>query len=211
MFSNCLFQKSQAMKRCSAHTYAAAAAAAAAVRRALSSGAATPSVFTRFLFKLSHYFYDVENILVWNDWLRTQAVIRKNRLFGYAQNNFGNNIAAAYYILTLRGSVRFAGQSEWLRPDSRGRFSYDFMSTPDTQIEEVDLSGTLINHNGLETLGNQRLFYINVHLLHELSYFSRCLKPLTSQSSMKSLFVQAKFYSCPHLVCHNSFCEFQIK
>uniref|UniRef100_A0A673K4V7 Si:ch1073-228b5.2 n=1 Tax=Sinocyclocheilus rhinocerous TaxID=307959 RepID=A0A673K4V7_9TELE len=49
----------------------------------------------------------------------------------------------------------FAGQSEWLRPDSRGRFSYDFMSTPDTQIEEVDLSGTLINHNGLENLVNQ--------------------------------------------------------
>uniref|UniRef100_A0A673HQR3 ATP synthase subunit s-like protein n=1 Tax=Sinocyclocheilus rhinocerous TaxID=307959 RepID=A0A673HQR3_9TELE len=138
------------MKRCSAHT-----CAAVAVRRALSSGAATPSVFTRFLLKLSHYFYDVENILDWNDWLRSQAVIRKNRLFGYAQTNFGKNIAAAYYILTLRGSFRFAGQSEWFRPDSRGRFSYDFMSTPDAQIEEVDLSGTLINHNGLENLVKQ--------------------------------------------------------
>uniref|UniRef100_A0A672KY51 Si:ch1073-228b5.2 n=1 Tax=Sinocyclocheilus grahami TaxID=75366 RepID=A0A672KY51_SINGR len=49
----------------------------------------------------------------------------------------------------------FAGQSEWLRPDSRGRFSYDLMSTPDKQIEEVDLNGTLINHNGLENLVNQ--------------------------------------------------------
>lgn len=52
---------------------------------------------------------------------------------------------------------RFAGQSEWFRPDSRGRFSYDFMSTPDAQIEEVDLSGTIINHNGLDNLGNQLL------------------------------------------------------
>ncbi|XP_016108388.1 ATP synthase subunit s-like protein [Sinocyclocheilus grahami] len=141
---------SQAMKRCSAHT-----CAAVAVRRALSSGAATPSVFTRFLLKLNHYFYDVENILDWNDWLRSQAVIRKNRLFGYAQKNFGKNVAAAYYILTLRGSFRFAGQSEWFRPDSRGRFSYDFMNTPDAQIEEVDLSATLINHNGLENLVKQ--------------------------------------------------------
>uniref|UniRef100_A0A8C1HI16 Distal membrane-arm assembly complex protein 2 n=2 Tax=Cyprinus carpio TaxID=7962 RepID=A0A8C1HI16_CYPCA len=114
---------SQAMKRCSAHT-----CAAVAVRRALSSGAATPSVYTRFLLKLSHYFYDVENILDWNNWLRSQGVIHKNR---------------------------FAGQSEWFRPDSRGRFSYDFMSTPDAKIEEVDLSGTLINHNGLENLVKQ--------------------------------------------------------
>uniref|UniRef100_A0A673K400 Distal membrane-arm assembly complex protein 2 n=1 Tax=Sinocyclocheilus rhinocerous TaxID=307959 RepID=A0A673K400_9TELE len=57
--------------------------------------------------------------------------------------------------LRSRPIFPFAGQSEWLRPDSRGRFSYDFMSTPDTQIEEVDLSGTLINHNGLENLVNQ--------------------------------------------------------
>ncbi|KAI2655985.1 Distal membrane-arm assembly complex protein 2 [Labeo rohita] len=114
---------SQAIKRCSAHT-----CAAAAVRRALSSSAATPSVFTRFLLKLSQYFYDVENVLNWNDWLRSQSVIRKNR---------------------------FAGQSEWFRTDSRGKFSYDFMSTPDTQIVEVDLSGTLINHNGLENLVKQ--------------------------------------------------------
>ncbi|XP_073674565.1 distal membrane-arm assembly complex protein 2 [Garra rufa] len=141
---------SQAMKRCSAHT-----CAAAAVRRALSSGAATPSVFSRFLLKLSHYFYDVESILNWNDLVRSQRVIQKNKYYDYAQKNFGNNIAGAYYILTLRGSFRFAGQSEWFRPDSSGKFSYDFMSTPDSQIEEMDLSGTLINHYGLENLVKQ--------------------------------------------------------
>ncbi|XP_043114758.1 distal membrane-arm assembly complex protein 2 [Puntigrus tetrazona] len=141
---------SQAMKRCSAHS-----CAAVAVRRTLTSGAATPSVFTRFLLKLGHQFYDVEYVLNWNNWLRSQAVKRKNSLFGYTQKNFGNNVAAAYYILTIRGSLRFAGQSEWFRPSSRGRFSYDFMSTPDAQIEEVDLSGTLINNNGLENLVEQ--------------------------------------------------------
>ncbi|XP_067307668.1 distal membrane-arm assembly complex protein 2 [Pseudorasbora parva] len=141
---------SHAMRRCSAHT-----CAVVAVRRCLSSAAAPPSVFTRLLFKLSHYFYDVENIVVWNDWARTKLVRRKNKFFGYAQEKFGDNIGAAYYILTLRGSFRFAGQSEWFRPDSRGRFSYDFISTPDLHIEEVDLSGTLINHNGLDNLIKQ--------------------------------------------------------
>ncbi|KAK9962747.1 hypothetical protein ABG768_008099 [Culter alburnus] len=142
---------SHGVRRCSAHT---CAAAAAAVRRGLSS-AAPPSVSSRVLLKLSHYFYDVESIVGWNDWARTKLVRRKNKFFGYAQQKFGDNIGAAYYILTLRGSFRFAGQSEWFRPDSRGRFSFEFINTPDAQIEEVDLSGTLINHNGLDNLMKQ--------------------------------------------------------
>ncbi|KAK7172243.1 hypothetical protein R3I93_004528 [Phoxinus phoxinus] len=142
---------SHGMRRCSART---CAAAAVAVRRGLSS-AAPPSVFTRLLLKLNNYFYDVEHIVGWNNWARTLLVRSKNTFFGLAQQNFGDNVAAAYYILTLRGSFRFAGQSEWFRPDSSGKFSYDFMSTPDTQIEEVDLSGTIINHDGLDNLVKQ--------------------------------------------------------
>jgi len=47
------------------------------------------------------------------------------------------------------------------------------MSTPDAQIEEVDLSGSIINHNGLDNLGNQLLLMS---------------QPLTSQVGNPSLF-----------------------
>ncbi|XP_051966049.1 distal membrane-arm assembly complex protein 2 [Xyrauchen texanus] len=140
---------SQAIRRSSERT------CAVALRRSWSSGGTAPSVFNRFLLKLNHYFYDVENVVGWSSWLRTRVVGRKNKFFGYTQQRFGDNVAAAYYILTLRGSFRFAGQSEWFRPDSRGRFSYEFVSTPDTHIEEVDLSGTLINHEGFDNLVSQ--------------------------------------------------------
>ncbi|XP_055051593.2 distal membrane-arm assembly complex protein 2 [Misgurnus anguillicaudatus] len=140
---------SQAIRRCSANT------CTVAFRRGLSSGAAPSSVFTRFLLKLNHTFYDVENIVGWSSWMRSRVVRRKNRLFGYTQQKFGDNIAAAYYILSLRGSFRFAGESEWFRPDSRGKFSYEFLNTPDLHIEQVDLSGTLINHEGLDNLVRQ--------------------------------------------------------
>lgn len=49
-------------------------------------------------------------------------------------------------------TCRFSDQSEWFRPNSRGKFSYDFLNTPDSTIEEIDLSGTLINHDGLDNI-----------------------------------------------------------
>lgn len=49
---------------------------------------------------------------------------------------------------------RFAGQTEWFRVNSKGKFSFDFVNTPDATIEEIDLSRTLINHDGLHNLGN---------------------------------------------------------
>lgn len=49
---------------------------------------------------------------------------------------------------------RFAGQSEWFRADSKGKFSFDFVNTPDSTIEEIDLSRTLINYAGLHNLSN---------------------------------------------------------
>lgn len=49
---------------------------------------------------------------------------------------------------------RFAGQTEWFRADSKGKFSFDFVDTPDSAIEEIDLSRTVINHAGLHNLGN---------------------------------------------------------
>lgn len=62
---------------------------------------------------------------------------------------------------------RFAGQTEWFRPDAKGRFSYDFMNFPNAMIEEVDLSGTPINSDGLDNLGNTAPAHLlAIHIQH---------------------------------------------
>ncbi|KAL2095526.1 hypothetical protein ACEWY4_007674 [Coilia grayii] len=125
-------------------------------RRYLSATPASqPTVISRFLLWLSQNFHDVEPLLNWSTTLRNRVVRRKNLFYGYAQRRYGENIAAAYYILSLKGAFRFAGQTEWFRPNDRGRFSYDFMSFPAATIEEIDLSGTPINCNGLDNLVTQ--------------------------------------------------------
>ncbi|XP_030633834.1 distal membrane-arm assembly complex protein 2 [Chanos chanos] len=129
----------------------------AVFRRGLSSSPASPpSLLTRFLLKLHQHFYDVEHLIGWRAKHRSWFVRRKNVFYGYTQQNYGENIAAAYYILSLKGSFRFAGQSEWFRPNARGKFSYDFMNYPTSSIEEIDLSGTPINHVGLDNLVSQK-------------------------------------------------------
>ncbi|XP_017579010.1 distal membrane-arm assembly complex protein 2 [Pygocentrus nattereri] len=124
-------------------------------REYASSPPSPPSLFSRFLFQLNQHFHDVEHLINWSSWLRNRVVRRKNVFYGYTQKRFGVNVAAAYYILGLGGGFRFAGHSDWFRPDSRGKFSYDFLNTPNSTIEEIDLSRTLINHAGLENIVSQ--------------------------------------------------------
>ncbi|XP_028857522.1 distal membrane-arm assembly complex protein 2 [Denticeps clupeoides] len=110
---------------------------------------------SRVVFWLSQRYYDVEQLIGWTSSFRNKVVRRKNFFYGYTQQHYGSNIASAYYILSLKGSFRFAGQTDWFRPNGRGRFSYDFMNYPDTLIEEVDMSGTAINCEGLDNLVKQ--------------------------------------------------------
>ena len=53
--------------------------------------------------------------------------------------------------------LRYAGQSEWFRSDSSGKFSWDFVNQKDSLLEEVDLGHTVINQMGLGNLGNKHL------------------------------------------------------
>ncbi|XP_076837529.1 distal membrane-arm assembly complex protein 2 [Brachyhypopomus gauderio] len=118
--------------------------------------AAPPSRFTKFLLRLSQRYYDVEHALHWGSRLRTRALRQKNVYFGYTKERYGVNMAAAYYILHLGGGFRFTGQSEWFRANSKGKFSFDFLNSPDSSIEEIDVTRTLINHNGLDNIVSQR-------------------------------------------------------
>ncbi|XP_055519764.1 distal membrane-arm assembly complex protein 2 [Leucoraja erinacea] len=106
----------------------------------------------RGLLKLYQRFYDVENLFNWSIALRNWNLRRKNAYYGYTQKTYGIYIAAAYYILSQRGAVRFAGEEEWIRPNKRGKFSYDFLSLREVPLEAVDASGTSITYDGLDNL-----------------------------------------------------------
>ncbi|XP_061073727.1 distal membrane-arm assembly complex protein 2 isoform X2 [Conger conger] len=95
-------------------------------------------------------------MVFWSSRLKNWILRRKNVYYGYTQGRYGDNIAAAYYILSMKGGFRFAGQSDWFRTNHRGKFSWDFLNFPDVPVEEVDLSGTVINYSGLNNIANQR-------------------------------------------------------
>ncbi|KAG7470789.1 hypothetical protein MATL_G00117440 [Megalops atlanticus] len=128
-------------------------------RRPFTSGPAPAGVSklqSTFLLYLCQRFHDVEQLVAWSSRLRSWVVRRKNRYYGYTQRQYGENVATAFYILSMRGAFRFAEQSEWFRPDSRGKFSWDFVNFPDVRLEEVDMSRTLMNYTGLDNLVCQR-------------------------------------------------------
>ncbi|KAL0972791.1 hypothetical protein UPYG_G00194810 [Umbra pygmaea] len=125
-------------------------------RQSSSKTLAPPSLQTGLLLFLSQRFHDVETVLSWIPWLKNRVVRQKNVFYGYTQKNFGDNIATAFYVLSLKGGFRFAGQSEWFRSDKRGKFNWDFMNHRDSPVEEVDVSNTLINYTGLDNLVKQK-------------------------------------------------------
>ncbi|XP_069763552.1 distal membrane-arm assembly complex protein 2 isoform X2 [Narcine bancroftii] len=106
----------------------------------------------RGLLKLYEHFHDVETLFNWITALRKWNLRRKNAFYGYTQKMYGIDIAAAFYILSQKGAVCFAGKDEWIRPNKRGKFSWDFLNFREVPVEAVDASGTSINYNGLENL-----------------------------------------------------------
>ncbi|KAI1894059.1 hypothetical protein AGOR_G00130090 [Albula goreensis] len=116
-----------------------------------------PTRGSKLLLSLSQWFHDVEAMLLWRSRQRSRALRKKNAYYGYTQFHCGDNVASAYFILSMRGAFRFAGQSEWFRPNARGKFSWDFRNFPEEPIEEVDMSGTQMNYVGLDNLVNQRV------------------------------------------------------
>ncbi|XP_034460839.1 distal membrane-arm assembly complex protein 2 [Hippoglossus hippoglossus] len=121
-----------------------------------SSSASPPPLHTRLLLFLTQRFYDMEMLLSWSSQLRRRAIQRKNAYNSYAQRFHGSDLAAAYYVLNLKGGFRFVGQSAWFRADHRGKFSWDFLNHKDTLLEEVDMSYSIINYTGLVNLEGQR-------------------------------------------------------
>nr|XP_040038173.1 distal membrane-arm assembly complex protein 2 [Gasterosteus aculeatus aculeatus] len=120
-----------------------------------SSPAPSPPLHTRFLLFLAQRFYDVEMLLSWGHRQKRMAIHRRNAYYGYTKNLYGADIAAAFYVLSLKGGFRYVGQSEWFRADRRGKFNWDFLNHKDTLLEEVNMSHTVINSGGLGNLEGQ--------------------------------------------------------
>lgn len=81
---------------------------------------------------------------------------KRNSYYGYTEQIYGAELASAYYILSLRGGFRYVGQSEWFRADQRGKFDWKFLDHKETAIEEVNMSHTVINYDGLVNLEEQK-------------------------------------------------------
>ncbi|XP_044057231.1 distal membrane-arm assembly complex protein 2 [Siniperca chuatsi] len=120
-----------------------------------SSSVSPPPLHTRLLLFLTQRFYDVEMLLSWRSQRRRRGIQKKNAYYGYTQKFYGPDIAAAYYILSMKGGFRYVGQSEWFRADQRGKFNWEFLDHKDTPLEEVNMSYTLINYTGLGNLEGQ--------------------------------------------------------
>ncbi|XP_062241958.1 distal membrane-arm assembly complex protein 2 isoform X1 [Platichthys flesus] len=121
-----------------------------------SSSTSPPPLHTRLLLFLTQRFYDMEMLLSWSSQLKRRVIKRKNAYYSYAQRFHGSDIAAAYYVLNLKGGFRFVGLSAWFRANHRGKFNWDFLNHKDTPLEEVDMSYSVINYTGLVNLEGQR-------------------------------------------------------
>lgn len=115
-----------------------------------------PPLHRRLLLYLTQHFYDIEMLLTWRSQLRRRELQKKNAYYGYTQKLYGADIAAAYYILSLKGRFRFVGQLAWFYTDQKGKFSWDFLNHKNTLLEEIDMSYTDINYAGLGNLEEQR-------------------------------------------------------
>uniref|UniRef100_A0A1A8P454 Distal membrane-arm assembly complex protein 2 n=1 Tax=Nothobranchius rachovii TaxID=451742 RepID=A0A1A8P454_9TELE len=124
-------------------------------RRQKSSSPVSPPLLSRLLRFLTQHFYDVEMLLNWRSQLGRNRLQKKNVYYAYTHTLYGPDIASAHYILCLGGGFRFVGHSDWFRANKRGKFSWDFLNHKDTPLEEVDLSHTVTNYNGLFNLEHQ--------------------------------------------------------
>lgn len=112
---------------------------------------------------------------------------QKNVYYGYTESHWGPDIAAAFFCLSMKGGFRYVGQSEWFLTDRRGKFNWDFINYPDTQLQDVNMNHTLINYTGLENLEGQECLRtlsfrgcpeVNDWFLARLHMFSESLEEL---------------------------------
>lgn len=112
-----------------------------------------PPLHKRLLLYLTNRFYDVEMMLTWHSKFKQRGIRTKNAYFAYTEKHYGPHVAAAYFTLKLKGGFRYCGHSDWFRAD---KFNWDFLNYKDSPLEEIDLSYTVINYEGLGNFEAQK-------------------------------------------------------
>ncbi|ELV12203.1 ATP synthase subunit s-like protein [Tupaia chinensis] len=78
-------------------------------------------------------------------------VQQKNRSFTDIKQQYGPDIAGAFFVLKQGGAVKFQDK-EWIRPNRKGHFSREFFKFQEVPVEAIDASGCAINYQGLDNL-----------------------------------------------------------
>ncbi|XP_056652212.1 distal membrane-arm assembly complex protein 2 isoform X2 [Monodelphis domestica] len=139
------------------------------------------------LGSMTSRFYDVQQLREWIFSFWSWNLYRKNKTFSYTAKHFGPNVAAAYFVLTQGGAVRFQGQ-EWIGAQDMRQFLRNSPQLKMLLLEEVDASGCVINYYGLENLvflpalRSLRLCgcpYVDDWCLSRLHSLSSCLQELS--------------------------------
>ncbi|XP_043390463.1 distal membrane-arm assembly complex protein 2 isoform X2 [Chelonia mydas] len=94
-------------------------------RRPYSSATCPDPLKGGILQYLCNRFYDIEYLVGWSTKLRYRNLRRKNA---------------------------FQGQETWFCADRRGKYSSDFLQLRDVPVVAIDLSGSVLNYNGLDNL-----------------------------------------------------------
>ncbi|XP_069063613.1 distal membrane-arm assembly complex protein 2 isoform X2 [Pleurodeles waltl] len=137
----------------------------------------------------------MENIINWSILLKHWRLRKKNAPFTFTENLYGKYVASVYFVLCQRGSARFQGQEEWFRADKKGKFSWDFINHKDVPVEAVDLSGCLVNYDGLENIACLgELKYLNLSNCPNLDDF--CLSRL---HVFKDTLEELQLSGCPRV------------
>lgn len=103
---------------------------------------------------LCNRFYDIEAFVEFGTKLKKWNQQRKNQFYAEAHERYGNDLAAAIFVLSLQGSIRFQGQEEWYSETKRWKKMYRCLDHQDFPLEAIDVSGSIINYDGLDNLVN---------------------------------------------------------
>ncbi|KAH0631520.1 hypothetical protein JD844_005873 [Phrynosoma platyrhinos] len=107
-----------------------------------STGSTANPLKVDFLQYLCNRFYDIETFVDVSYKLKKWNIKRKNRVCIEASQHFGDEVAAAVFALNMKGRISIIN---W-------KNNLDFQEYEDIRLEAVDVSGSIINYNGLDNL-----------------------------------------------------------
>ncbi|XP_042299525.1 distal membrane-arm assembly complex protein 2-like [Sceloporus undulatus] len=118
-----------------------------------STGSTAKPLKIGILQYLCDRFYDVETFVDVGHKLKKWNIQRKNSACVEVCQRFGDEVGAAVFALNLKGRIRAQGQNDWYQDSIiNWKNNLNFQEYNEVLLEAVDLSGSIINYNGLDNL-----------------------------------------------------------